>query len=468
MTSDSSDGGGPDETPASAQETGSPAPTASDVSELESLRAENERLRQEVEAADGDHKKGHGDPRKRRRRLSITLAVFTAILLPLSITTLWTKNLLLNTDKYVETVSPLASDPAIQSAVATGLTSQVIEALDLETFVEDLLPEEAQPLAGFIAVGGDNLVATLADKAVKSEQFETVWVEANRAAHEKLVVLLTGGSTDLVGTAGGEVTLSLEALLDTVLGGVEDFTGIDLAGLVPGGVIESEFVLFQSEELADIQTAVKWFDRIAWFLVIAFVACLLGAIFLAEDRRLGVRRGGIALVASTIVTLIGLAFVRDIYSNGTFENLEAALNAFDIVTNFLRMSLRAVLAFGVVFITGAWLFGPSAAALKVRGWGQLAVNAADETAGGRDLGPVPRFLDDHRTPITWSVVALGVAWLLLLDHPTGLTVLGIALLCGVVIGAITLVAGLATQAAEAEPADATVGASADVKDPAEA
>lgn len=435
----------------------------SEAQEIAALKAENERLR--GESREGETSSGEGAPRKGRRWLSIALAVFIALLLPVSILTVWTRNQLLNTDKYVETVEPLASDPAIQTAVADRLTDEITSQLDLESYAKDLLPEKAQPLAGFIAAGGDSLIGSLAQEVVSSEQFEQFWTTANTEAHAALVVLLKGDSTDLLDTANGKVSISLDALAKKVTDGVQKQTGIDLDGILPGGGVSGSYVLFESKQLAQVQTAVKWFDRLSMVLLVLFIASILACIFLAEDRRLGVRRSGLALVVSAIVTLVAMAFVRDVYSSATFEHLQAALNAFDIVTNFLRQTIRAVLAIGVVLVIGAWLFGTTSAATKVRSWGQMALNAADEKAHGRDLGPVPRFIRDSRQGLTWGIVALGVVWLLLTNHPSGVMVLGIAVLCALAIGAIRVVASAAgpkvpkpdsdTPESSAEPADAT-------------
>ncbi len=41
------------------------------------------------------------------------------------------KNLVTDTDRYVETVAPLANDPAIQSAIADKITAEVFTHLDV-------------------------------------------------------------------------------------------------------------------------------------------------------------------------------------------------------------------------------------------------------------------------------------------------------------------------------------------------
>ena len=43
----------------------------------------------------------------------------------------WARNQVTNTDRYVRTVAPLASDPAIQQAVADQITAQIFTYLDV-------------------------------------------------------------------------------------------------------------------------------------------------------------------------------------------------------------------------------------------------------------------------------------------------------------------------------------------------
>lgn len=63
-------------------------------------------------------------PRQRWRSLVATLLiVIGCILAPLAGVAVWAKSQVTDTDRYVATVAPLASDPAIQNAVADKVTA---------------------------------------------------------------------------------------------------------------------------------------------------------------------------------------------------------------------------------------------------------------------------------------------------------------------------------------------------------
>ena len=59
-------------------------------------------------------------PRRRgRTTASIALVVIASVLLPLAGATVWVRNLVLDSARYVDTVAPLSSNPAVREAVAT-------------------------------------------------------------------------------------------------------------------------------------------------------------------------------------------------------------------------------------------------------------------------------------------------------------------------------------------------------------
>ena len=117
--------------------------------ELDRLRAENERLKSEV----SDDLEAHDRRRTYRRRsfIAMALLIVGSLLLPVSVLTIWTRNLLLDTDRYVATVEPLASDPTVQAAVSARISAKVAELIDVKSLAEEALPERAQVLAVPIA-----------------------------------------------------------------------------------------------------------------------------------------------------------------------------------------------------------------------------------------------------------------------------------------------------------------------------
>ena len=114
-----------------------PTLTGEERAELERLRAEVASLRAQAQAQTQVLPDGvaapPGRPRRQRWRAVVAtlLIVLGCVLAPLSVVAVWARNQVTNTDRYVATVSPLASDPAIQNAIADQITAQVFRYLDV-------------------------------------------------------------------------------------------------------------------------------------------------------------------------------------------------------------------------------------------------------------------------------------------------------------------------------------------------
>src|SRR3981081_348552 len=79
-----------------------------------------------------------------RRALVALLIVVGCVLAPISVIGLWTRNTLLDTDQYVDTVAPLAKDPAIQAAIADRVTQRLVGSVDIETELKESLTTRVQ------------------------------------------------------------------------------------------------------------------------------------------------------------------------------------------------------------------------------------------------------------------------------------------------------------------------------------
>ena len=65
---------------------------------------------------------GPGSRQRWRTILAVVLIVVGCVLAPLAGVAVWARSQVTNTDRYVRTAAPLASDPAIQQAIADQIT----------------------------------------------------------------------------------------------------------------------------------------------------------------------------------------------------------------------------------------------------------------------------------------------------------------------------------------------------------
>jgi hypothetical protein len=344
--------------------------------------------------------------------------------------TVWTRNQVLDTDKYVETVAPLATDPTVVSALSNRISSKVSDEIDVKSLAQEALPENAAFLAAPIAAGADNLIKQATDRLLKSDRFEQAWTNANRLAHDGLVAVLTGRDGEVISTKDGKVVLQLGGLAQEVLAAVDRQFGTDLASRIPTERLNVDFVLVDSAQLADVQSGVRMLDRLSWLSVILAFGLLAGSIAIAPDRRKAVLRVGAGVALSMLVLFLGFSIGREVYLTNLPDGVarpDAAAVLFDTLTRLVLQAVRLIFAIGVVVMVGAWLVGPSSAAAAMRRFWDRVLGRGGNLAGSAvDLGPVPAWVASHLVAVRAAIVALAVVVLIAWDRPTGRVVLWIA------------------------------------------
>jgi hypothetical protein len=195
--------------------------------EVERLRAEREELEARVETLEAKPQKR----RRLRRVLTPILVALSIIVFTVTVPAAWGARTVLNTDRYVATVAPLADDPAVQASIATKLTDQVFSVLDVEGTISDALAgldERATVLAGPLTNAVHGFVQDQVEKVVASDAFATFWVAANRFVHTQVLAILRGEG-DTVSVREGKVLLNLLPLVNLALGSIQTVAS-DLVG----------------------------------------------------------------------------------------------------------------------------------------------------------------------------------------------------------------------------------------------
>ena len=351
-----------------------------DTTEVERLRARVAELEGELTTARGSAHLARDHKRSAWYAVgSALLLVFACVLAPLSVTAVWASTQVSDTEQYVQTVAPLAEDPAVQAAVADEVTRAVLEGLDIETFTRETLetlaqqenvpPRVAAVLPGLavpITNGVESFTRTQITRLVQSPQFAQLWERVNTVAHEQLVNLLEGNEGGAVSAQGDTVTLNLAPIIDQVKQRLVS-EGFTLAERVP--TVDRSFVLVQSETVTNAQGAYRLLNTLGVWLPVIALAMFAAGVFLARDRRRAVLRGSLGVVGALLLFGVGLALARAAYVNalpGGVLDEQAAGNVFDTLERFLRTGARALAVAGLLAALAAFLLGPSTAASRTR------------------------------------------------------------------------------------------------------
>ncbi|WP_327334014.1 hypothetical protein [Streptomyces anulatus] len=266
--------------------------------------------------------------------LSAVLLVLLAVLVPLSALSAWVDLEIDDTDRYVAAVSPLASDPAVQTTVADLVTEEAMRQIDLgplQDTVREFLHETVRSFT-------------------TTEAFRNAWDTANRAAHKAVAAALDGDS-------GEAVTIDLAPVIDQVK---QDLVrdGVPFADQIP--VERTEITVLgpgQADELRDSFRLLRYGSIWPAVATLVFLVLVVG---IATVRR-GMRAGlwatatvGAGFVIGAIVLRVLVAVGRGrVLDEVPDSDRDAAAAVVDALTASLRTTVWVVLAVGAALLVGA-------------------------------------------------------------------------------------------------------------------
>lgn len=280
-------------------------PTVDELTE-ELTRAQAERD-DAIRALDRDGRRARRRRKLRRGVVGVLVVVFS-ILLPLTFTVTWAHYTVLNTNGWVNTIGPLTSNPDVAAAVGTTVTNQVFTSLNAQQQIAAALPPRASFLAGPITTGLRGYVQDAVTRVIGSRQFNTIWITANRIAHQQVVNLLEGKSK-VVHTVNGQVVLDLVPLLNAALGNIQPLISgivghtITLPTISPSDIPSdackrigdaigrtlpsncAQIPLFPADKLSQAQRLVRAFNRVTVLLLIITPVLAAIALWLSRRRR---------------------------------------------------------------------------------------------------------------------------------------------------------------------------------------
>jgi hypothetical protein len=279
----------------------------------------------------------HGGGRA-RSSLAAVLVVLACLGVVSSVAAVWAHHTLLNTDRYVATVTPLIGDPSVTRSLGDFTSAKVLQAIPIQA---QLTQQVRDQLGRKI----DSLLRTGAASAA--------WISVNRATHRRLLAALHGPA----GTGGGTVALDLMPFVSFGVIGLVDILPSSVAGRLNlpridmsassdrqraqlaaalGRPLPRSFArvtLLRSAQLARAQRALRLFDVLTWVLV-GVTALLTGLAIAVSPHRwrtllyLGAGVAVVSLIARLLVGRLNGPIVRSFNAGDLAPAFKAGVAGF--------------------------------------------------------------------------------------------------------------------------------------------
>lgn len=386
-------------------------------------------------------------PAKRRigaRSIAALLALILGLgLLPLGTVTYWGHRTVTDTERYLETMQPLAYDEDVQDSLSVFITDKIEEQIDPEALVNQVfagLIEQYPALKALVPVVSgaiDSLIAQVVDRLVRSDQFKQLWTLANTAAQKGLMAILEGREDGPVSLQGDEVVLDISSLIDQVKQGLVD-RGFSAAANINVPEADRQIVLLEAPQLAQIRTIYSLTSPIAVALFFIAILLLVLAAVLARRRPRMVAWAGGGAAAGGLLLIVGLGIGETVFVNtleGTpFE--KASQTFYDQLLKFLYNGAYALVALGIIVLAvGLYLCG-ARWAVELRA---AVNNLADDVARNIPVGPITSSGASVAAHARWLRVGVGVIFTIIVIIGNDLSVartIWAALIALVLLGVI--------------------------------
>jgi hypothetical protein len=377
-----------------------------------------------------------------RRGLTWILVVLVAVGVLGTTVAFWADQTLFNTDRYVATVSPILTDPAVIDAVSTDVAASIVTETGIQKVVEGVLPADLKGLATVVVQGLQGTIQRAIADFMSSQQFATFWTEANRTVHAEIVAILRGRS-DVVTSSDGVVSIDVFPLVAKGLQVADDALTQALGRDVPIPVLTdpSNAALSRSElesalgvtlppdfgqiaiadttALEDAQQVLQVFEASIVIAAIVTILISLLAVAVAIRRRRAALQVILASVVGLALALVAVARIDQLAADASPQGAagataRAAIES--IVGGFAWYALVLAVALGVVAVALYVAGRPS----WIPRWGRSLREATGIQPSGNAF---VRFVALHVGELRLAGYAVAIVALLLVPLGVG-TILG--------------------------------------------
>ena len=330
---------------------------------------------------------GAVEPVKRhlpRRIITWVLIVLFSILTPLTIASAWAVKTVTNTQRYVDTLQPLAKDPVVTNFVADRATTALFEQLNVQGRIADALPVGGSIIAAPLTAQLKTFTDTQMRKLLESGWFQDLWMRENTYTHSAAVAVLTGKTAPAQSTARKVVLNLTPAIIKAIdelnSRGVTVFNPIKAKLQADQNLALS---LFDNKQVAKAQTFFNLAIELRIWLLVLTPLIGIAAVLVAIEHRRAALRAVLGAILGCLVLIVGLTVARSEFVSAVPADAQLFTeHLWDTLARVLHSTIRTVLIILVLAAIGLWIAGPStwAVALRraVRGSGKKASQLAEQ------------------------------------------------------------------------------------------
>ena len=398
-------------------------------------------------------------PRHRVRRvITWVLVVIFGILTPLTLVSAWAVRTLTNTDRYVATLQPLATDPVVTNFVADQATTQIFSHFNIQQRIESALPIKASFIAAPLTSEIRGFTQTQLRKVTSSPYFAELWQKENHYTQEAAVAVLTGKAKPEIDKAQA-LAVSVTPVINKGIDAL-NAKGITVFNPLKERLAKDQQLainLVSNDQVSKAQTFFNLAINLRWALLIGTPLIGLIAIAVAVERRRAALRVALAGVIGSLAAIVLLTVGRQEFINAVSPSYqEVATHVFDIIFRFLQGTIRWTLLVFVILAVVFWLIGTSKWAVALRRSvgsgakkvGSTASEAAHSEAAAKALDQLQRaaaYVARTQPPFRWGGVI--VAGIFILTNRTISAMVWTLILLGIYQLVISLIAWWSSKAA---------------------
>jgi hypothetical protein len=351
---------------------------------------------------------------RRRRVLSGVALVLACLTILITTVAVWAHQVAFNTDRFTTLVTNVVDDPALVDPLSSAISTQVVEALDVQARIENRLPDAAKPLAPALTLAVRDAIDKRLQVALANPRIQQALVKTLSFSHGAIMKLMRA-EPEAVSVVDGYIVIEVFPVVEAAL------TELQSIGLIPADVqipdlsspeapgvlagrLESALgvtlpdtfgtiQLMPADRLLTARSVVRAFDIIVVLLIALSVALVALALWLSSHRRrmiiyLGVGTIIAFLLARLAVNAFTDALIAGIADEGLATGIRTVVNA--TVADLRSLTAIILVATAIVAIA-AYLWGrPKWVVAVTSGAGDVAgrAGATAAAAGGAGIGAV--------------------------------------------------------------------------------